>query len=114
MNRSMETGMRVGTYFEKWRSMFTRGVIAEIEKKYRLDPEAKMVSDRVRQMRIGEAVKLVDKIIEVDGPDITSVNFNNAMTYLLVAIDSQKYLLDVNFARDDNCIEDMAKHYGLK
>ena len=114
MVRSMEIGMRVGTYFEKWRSTFTRDEIKEIEEKYRLSPEAKMASDRVRQIRIAEAVKLIDKIIEVDGPDITSMNLNNAMRYLLVTIDSRKYCLDITHARDDNCIQDLMKQYGVK
>ena len=118
MDNSMAMGMCVGMFLERWKSMYTRDEITEIENKYRLSIDnldyKKMVSDRARQMHIGKAARLIEKIIEVDGPDITSMNFNNAMTYLLVALDSQKYLLDVKYARDDLCIEDMLKHYGLR
>lgn len=118
MYDSLIIGMCAGMFLERWKSVHTREEITEIENKYRLSPDdwdyKKRLSDRAIQMRIGEAAKLLDKIIEVDGPDITSMNFNNAIAYLLVALDSQKYLLDVKYARNDLCIEDMLKHYGFK
>lgn len=118
MDNSISMGLCVGMFFERWKSTRTRDEITEIENKYRLSIDnmsyKTMVSDRARQMHIGKAARLIERIIEVDGPDITNMNLNNAMMYLLVALDSQKYLLDVKYARDDLCIGDMLKHYGLK
>ena len=109
-----EKGLLAATLFERWKSSFTREQITEIENKYMLSPEGTVISDHARQRSIGEAVKLIYEIHKVDGDDLTNMNMINAMRYFLVAIDSQKYRLDVKFARDDNCIEELAKHYGLK
>lgn len=109
-----EKGMLARALFERWRDTFTREQITEIENKYLLSPEGTVISDHARQRSIGEAVKLIYAIHEVDGDDLTNMNMVNAMRYFLVAIDSQKYRLDVKFARDDNCIKELVKHYGLK
>lgn len=109
-----EKGMLATTLFERWKSSFTREQITEIENKYLLSPEGTVISDHARQRSIGEAVKLIYEIHKVDGDGLTNMNMADAMRYFLVAIDSQKYRLDVKFARDDNCIEELAEHYGLK
>lgn len=114
---SIDCILYIGTLFEKWCSLLSKEDITELHKKYALAPDAIVMVEktyRKRQKCIGEAVRLIYAIIEAEGPDITSMNFNNAMRYLLVSMDCVKYALDVDFARTDNVIAEMKEQYILK
>ena len=114
---SIDCILYIGTLFEKWCNLLSKEDINELHKKYALAPDAVVMIEktyRKRQKCIGEAVRLIYAIVEAEGPDITSMNFNNAMRYLLVSMDCVKYALDVDFARADNVIAEMKEQYILK
>lgn len=114
---SIDCILYIGTLFEKWCNLLSKEEVNELHKKYALAPGAVVSTERSykkRQKCIGEAVRLIYAIIEAEGPDITSMNFNNAMRYLLVSVDCVKYALDVDFARADNVIAEMKEQYILK
>lgn len=114
---SIDCILYIGALFEKWCNLLSKEDINELHKKYTLAPGAVVMIEktyRKRQKCIGEAVRLIYTIVEADGPDITSMNFNNAMRYLLVSLDCVKYALDVDFARADNVIAEMKEQYILK
>lgn len=114
---SIDCILYIGTLFEKWCNLLLKEDINELHKKYVLAPDAVVMIEktyRKRQKCIGEAVRLIYAIVEAEGPDITSMNFNNAMRYLLVSMDCVKYALDVDFARADNVIAEMKEQYILK
>ena len=114
---SIDCILYIGTLFEKWCNLLSKEDITKLHKKYALAPDVVVMVEktyRKRQKYIGEAVRLIHAIVEADGPDITSMNFNNAMRYLLVSLDCVKYALDVDFARADNVIAEMKEQYILK
>ncbi len=114
---SIDCILYIGTLFEKWRNLLSKEDIAELHKKYALAPDVTIMAEkayRKRQRCIGEAVRLIYAILEDEGLAITSMNFNNAMRYLLVSMDCVKYALDVDFARADNVIAEMKEQYILK
>ena len=111
---TMDCILYIGTLFDKWRYLLSTEEVNELHKKYAMAPGAVVLTERSykkRQKCIGEAVNLIYAIIEAEGPDITSVNFDNAMRYLFVAMDCVKYALDVDFARADNCIAELREQY---
>lgn len=111
---SIDCILYIGTLFEKWCNLLSTEEVNELHKKYAIAPGATVLVEkacRKRQRCIGEAVGLIYAIVEAEGPDITSMNFNNAMRYLLVSLDCVKYALDVDFARADNVITEMKEQY---
>lgn len=100
-------------YMTKWCKMMSSEERDDLIKKYHLSSVVKPIiydSDDYWKYN-GEATKLVYNIILLDGPDITSVNFNNAMRYWWAIMNSAKYDLDIIHARDDNNIEELVKMY---
>lgn len=103
----------VALYMTEWEKMMSDEERDNLIKKYRLSPGVKPIvydSDDYWKYN-GEATELIYNIILLDGPDITSVNFNDAMRYWWTVMNSAKYDLDIIHARDDNCIEDLVKEY---
>ena len=103
----------VALYMTKWCEMMSSEERDNLIEKYHLSSEVKPIiydSDDYWKYN-GEATELVYNIILLDGPDITSVNFNNAMRYWWAIMNSAKYDLDIIHARDDNNIEELVKMY---
>lgn len=97
----------------RWFEMLSPQERDELINKYKFSPGVKLVvydSDEYWKCN-SEATELIYNICLLDGPDITSVNFNNAMRYFWVIMNSKKYRLDIIHARDDNNIEELVKMY---
>ena len=97
----------------RWFEMLSPQERDELINKYKLSPGVKLVvydSDEYWNYN-AEATELIYNICLLDGPDITSVNFNNAMRYFWVIMNSKKYRLDIVHARDDNNIKELAEMY---
>lgn len=100
-------------YMTKWCDTMSSDERDDLIKWYHISPGAKPVvydSDDYWKYN-GEASELVFNIVLMDGPDITSVNFNNAMRYWWAVMNSAKYDLDIIHARDDNNIKELVEMY---
>lgn len=109
---SRESHLEIGYLFRKWEEAQSKDDLKKLKEKYTRTPEVSTSKDMKRRQRhIGEAVILLDKIIDIDGNNPDNINFNNAMTYMWVAVNCEKYFLDAEHARADYGIPDLVKVY---
>ena len=108
---SRDAHIMIGYQLGKWIEAVGDESIKELKKKYALSPEAAQVTPRKRQRCIGEAVILLDRIIDTEGINLDNANYVNAMRYLWAAEECHKYFLDLDHARADNCIPELFDMY---